>query len=169
MTENLVDVRKPVPSPRDLGGPYRAYTSFDSSTFEYHPSVLTEYPVDVRGLHAWVLWRLVDVRVPPSLFTILDSPLYWSDFNRDRRLTYKRYGCTWALLQPWALSNKLCIQSVVRVEPPLVICKVSFRSPRGSQHSKREKPWWLSIDSIAKVTYWPRFNSSQRLWRQTQR
>ena len=42
------------------------------------------------------------------------------------------------------VSNKLCIQSVVRVGPPL--------SRRGVEHSKCEKPCWLSIDSIMKVT-----------------
>ena len=47
--------------------------------------------------------------------------------------TYKRHGCTWALLQWWALSNKLCILSVVRVEHPLVICEVSSGSPQGAE------------------------------------
>ena len=50
-----------------------------------------------------------------------------------------------------------CIQSVVRVGLSLVICEVSFRSPRGAERSKREKPCRSSIDSIAKGTYWPRF------------
>ena len=68
-----------------------------------------------------------------------------------------RHGCAWALLQPCALSNKLCIQSVIRVGPPLVICEVSYRNPRGVERSKREKPLRLSIDLIAKVTYWLRF------------
>ena len=54
------------------------------------------------------------------------------------------------LLQSWALSNKLCIRSVARVGLPLVICEVSFR---GVERSKREKPCRLSIDSVAKVTY----------------
>ena len=73
---------------------------------------------------------------------------------------HKRHGCAWALLQPWALSNKLCIRSVVRVGPPIVICEVSFRSPWRAERSKREKPWRLLISSIAKVTYWPRFLSN---------
>ena len=46
---------------------------------------------------------------------------------------------------------------MVRVGLSLVICEVSFRSPRGVERSKREKPCRSSIDSIAKVTYWPRF------------
>ena len=61
------------------------------------------------------------------------------------------------MLELWALSNKLYIRSVVRVGPPLVICEVSFRSLRGAEQSKREKPCKSSIDSIVKVTYWPRF------------
>ena len=28
---------------------------------------------------------------------------------------------------------------------------------KGQRHSEREKPCWLPIDSIVKVTYWPRF------------
>ena len=70
---------------------------------------------------------------------------------------YKCHRCAWALLMPWALSNKLCIWFVVRVGPPLVICEVSFRSLQGVERSNREKPWRLLIESIAKVTYWPRF------------
>ena len=50
-----------------------------------------------------------------------------------------------------------CIQSVVRVGLSLVICEVSFRSPQGAERSKHEKPCRSSIDSITKVTYWPRF------------
>ena len=75
--------------------------------------------------------------------------------NRDD--AYKRHRGAWVLLQPRALSNKLRIRSVVSVGHPLVICEVSFRSPQGAERSKREKPWRSSIDSIAKVTYWPRF------------
>ena len=70
---------------------------------------------------------------------------------------YKHYRCAWVLLQLCALSNNLCIRSVVRVGPPLVICEVSFRSPWGAERNKREKPCRLSIDSITKVTYWPPF------------
>ena len=40
---------------------------------------------------------------------------------------------------------------------PLVLCEVPFRSPRGAQHSKREKPCRLSINSIAESDYWPHF------------
>ena len=39
------------------------------------------------------------------------------------------------ITRPWALSNKLCIWSVVRV-----ICEVSFRIPQGAERSKCEKP-----------------------------
>ena len=46
---------------------------------------------------------------------------------------------------------------MVRVGTPLVICEVLFRSPRGVERSKRKKPCRSSIDSIAKVTYWPCF------------
>ena len=79
-------------------------------------------------------------------------------FNRLYAIdTYKHHGWAWAILRLWALSNKVCILSVVRVGPPLVICEVSFWSPQGAEHSKREKPCGLLIDSIAKVTYWPCF------------
>ena len=79
-------------------------------------------------------------------------------FNRLYAIdAYKRHGCAWAILWLWALSNKVCILSVVRVGPTLVISEVSFWSPQGVEHSKREKPCGLSIDSIAKVTYWPCF------------
>ena len=47
--------------------------------------------------------------------------------------------------------------SVVKVGHPLVICEVSSGSPQGAERGEREKPCRLSIDSIAKVTYWPRF------------
>ena len=66
------------------------------------------------------------------------------------------------LLQLWALSNKLCILSVVKVGDPLIICEVSFSSPQGAECIKREKPCWLSINSTAKVTYWPRFLNEER-------
>ena len=71
--------------------------------------------------------------------------------------TYKCHGCARALLQPWALSNKLCILSVVRVGHPLVICEVSSRSPQGAERREREKPCPLSIESIVEVTCWLRF------------
>ena len=45
-------------------------------------------------------------------------------------------GVDWLILS-W---NKLRIWSVVRVRHPLVICEVSFRSLRGAERSKREKP-----------------------------
>ena len=81
----------------------------------------------------------------------------WDYFNCLYTIdTYKRHGCAWALLQPWTLSNKLSIQSVVRVGHPLVICEVSFRSPWGAECSKCEKPCRSPIHSIAKVTYWAR-------------
>ena len=66
---------------------------------------------------------------------------------------YRCHGYAKALLQPWALSNKLSI----RLWPPLVIGEVSFRSLQGAECSKREKPCRSSIDSIAKVTSWPHF------------
>ena len=44
-----------------------------------------------------------------------------------------------------------------RVGHPLVICEVSSGSPQGAERREREKPCRLSIDSIAKVSYWPRF------------
>ena len=46
---------------------------------------------------------------------------------------------------------------MVRVGHPLVICEVSSGSPQGAEGREREKPCRLSIDSIAKVSYWPRF------------
>ena len=46
---------------------------------------------------------------------------------------------------------------MVRVGHTLVICEVSSGSPQGAEHRECEKPCRLSIDSIAKVTYWPRF------------
>jgi len=39
----------------------------------------------------------------------------------------------------------------------LAICEVLFRSPLGVERNKHKKPCRLLIDSIAKVTYWPRF------------
>ena len=59
---------------------------------------------------------------------------------------YKHHGCTLAWLQPWALS-------VVRVGHPLVTCVVLFNSSLGAECNKCEKPRWLLIDSITKVTY----------------
>ena len=44
-----------------------------------------------------------------------------------------------------------------RVGHPLVICEVSSGSSQGAERSEREKPCWLPIDSIVKVTYWPCF------------
>ena len=41
---------------------------------------------------------------------------------------------------------------MVRVGPPLVICKVLFGSPSRAERSKRERPCRSSINSIAKVT-----------------
>ena len=67
---------------------------------------------------------------------------------------YKRHSCAQALLQLWALSNKLRILSVVRVGHPLVICEVSSGSPQGAERRVRDKSCRLSI---AKVTYWPHF------------
>ena len=60
-------------------------------------------------------------------------------------------------LQLWALSNKLYIQSVVMVGPPLVICEVLFRSHWEVERSMCEKPCRSLIDSITNVTYWPHF------------
>ena len=60
-------------------------------------------------------------------------------------------------MSSWALSKKLCILSVVRVGHPLVICEVSSRSLQAAERRAREKPCRLSIDSIAEVTYRPRF------------
>ena len=40
-------------------------------------------------------------------------------------------------------------QAVVRVGHPLIICESLFRSHRGMEHSKPEKPYWLLIHSIA--------------------
>ena len=57
--------------------------------------------------------------------------------NAYKRHYVKHHGCAW---QPWALSNKLCILSVVRVGHPLVICEVSSGSPQGAERREREKP-----------------------------
>ena len=46
---------------------------------------------------------------------------------------------------------------MVRAGYPLVICEVSSGSPQGAERSVREKSCRLSINLIAKVTYWPRF------------
>ena len=70
---------------------------------------------------------------------------------------YRHYRYTWALSQLRALSNKLCIWSVIRVGPSLVICEVSFGSLQGLGCSKHEKPCKSSMNSITKVTYWPHF------------
>ena len=51
----------------------------------------------------------------------------------------------------------LATSFVVRVGHPLVICEVSSESPQGAERREREKPCRLSINSIAKVTYWPCF------------
>ena len=78
-------------------------------------------------------------------------------FNRLYAIdAYKCHGCAWALLQWWSLSNKLCILSVVRVGHPLVIWGFIWKPSRGGRR-EHEKPCQLSIDSIAKVTYWPCF------------
>ena len=53
--------------------------------------------------------------------------------------------------------NPVCILSVVRVGHLLAICEVLFRRPLGAERNKHQKPCRLLIDSIAKVTYWPRF------------
>ena len=60
-------------------------------------------------------------------------------------------------LSSWALTKKLCILSVGRLGHPLVICDVSSGSPQAAERRAREKPCRLSIDSIAEVTYRPRF------------
>ena len=65
---------------------------------------------------------------------------------------YRRYRYTWALSQLRALSNKLCIRSVIRVGAPLVICEVLFGSLQGLECSKHEKPCRSSMNSITKVT-----------------
>ena len=77
--------------------------------------------------------------------------------NRDRRLQASQMHLSDNLLQSWALSNKLRIWSAVRVGHLLVLCEVSFRSPPRAECSKCEKLWQLSIDLIAKVTYWTCF------------
>jgi len=46
---------------------------------------------------------------------------------------------------------------VARVGHHLVICEVSSRNPQGAECREREKLCWLLINSIAKVTYQPRF------------
>ena len=53
--------------------------------------------------------------------------------------TYKRQGSIRALLQLWALSNKLCILFWIRVGHPPVIFEVSSGNPQGAEHCEREK------------------------------
>ena len=105
--------------------------------------VTEEYPVSIWDCHICTLM------MPLTLTMYMFNRLYAID-------TYKRHRCTWALLQLWALSNKLCILSVVRVGH-LAICEVLFRSPLGAERNKHQKPCRLLIDSITKVTYWPLF------------
>ena len=78
----------------------------------------------------------------------------------------KRHGCAWTLLKPWALSNKLCIWSVVRLGHPLGICEVSSRSPQVAERSEREK---LSVaDRLNCKSDLLAMFSSQHLWRESQ-
>ena len=65
-------------------------------------------------------------------------------------VAYKPHRWTWALLQPWALSNKLCILSEVRVGHPLVVCEETLKGQSvvnvgihvGCQSTRSQK--WLT-------------------------
>jgi len=51
----------------------------------------------------------------------------------------------------WASSYDCCIRSVVRYRPSLLVSAVWSWSPQRAEHSKRQKPRWLSMP-IAVVT-----------------
>ena len=54
---------------------------------------------------------------------------YKRQYVKPRQTLISVHGCAWTLLQPWALSNKLCIWSVVRVGHPLVNLWGFIRKP----------------------------------------
>ena len=70
--------------------------------------------------------------------------------GQTKIVTYKPHRCTWASLQPWALSNKLCILSEVRVGHPLVVCEETLKGQSvvnlgihvGCQSTRSQK--WLT-------------------------
>ena len=108
------------------------------------------------GLHTNMYWRC---GVVSSAGMDWHKTSFWDYYDPVQLCAidaYKRHRCAWALLQWWALSNKLCILPVVRVGHPLVIWGFIWKPSRGGCR-ECEKPCQLSIDSIAKVTCWPCF------------